>query len=237
MDTNEKINHMQETTDKKSKAASKTSLLGIILSLVQTVFIVCLVGLAIATFGARIPVLANFGMQFFAVTSGSMEPAISTGSIISVGKYNLEELQEGDIITYNVKANTEDKPAIVTHRIHKIDKVEQQQSANFDGEQVDKKSITYTIKTKGDANSEPDTYDLGPNNIIGKYKWHIPYIGYVSAYAQTAQGFITLVILPATILIVWEIISLVLYFKKRYQDKASNEIAELRKKLAEKDEK
>jgi len=229
--------HMSETTDKKTKTTSKASLLGMLLSLVQTLFIIGLVGLAIVTFGARIPQLSQFGLQFFAVTSGSMEPAIPTGAIISVGKYNLEELQEGDIITYNVKANTEDKPAVVTHRIHKIEKQEQQQSTNFDGETVEKNTISYTIKTKGDANSEPDTYELGPNNIIGLYKWHVPYLGFVSAYAQTAQGFIALVIVPATILIVWEITSLVLYFKKRYQDKAASEVAELKRKLAEKDEK
>ncbi len=53
-----------------------------------------------------------FGYEAKQVLSGSMEPVIPTGSIAIMKKsYNLEELKEGDIITYTKEDHS------VTHRI------------------------------------------------------------------------------------------------------------------------
>lgn len=208
--------------------------LSLVLSVTQTLFILALVGLAVITFGARIPWLASAGLQFFAVTSGSMEPAIPAGSIISVGKYKLDDLSAGDVVTYTISPDG-GQPAVVTHRIIDVDKQESVQAREVDGEMIERTTISYELTTQGDANSEPDPYTIGPNNIIGLYQWHLPYLGYVSSYAQTSRGFLTLVILPAAALIAWEIVTLVWYFRNKYKASAEAEIAQLKKKLGDKD--
>jgi signal peptidase len=91
--------------------------------------------------------------------------------------------------------------------------------------------LTYTFKTKGDANSTEDTYTINPTEIIGMYKGHVAKLGYVSTFAQTPQGFILLVIVPAVILILWEIASLIAYFKSHYENKSKAEIARLKAEL------
>ncbi len=206
----------------------KNKKISLLFSLIQTVLIIALVVLAIASFGTRIPLLARLGFNFFAVKSGSMEPNIPAGSLILAGKYKLEDLKKDDIITYSHTNPETGEPSIVTHRITKVDKQEIEQPVN-EGE--NKKITTYEIKTKGDANNEEDHYVLNPGNVIWLYKWHVPKLGYLTTFVQTPQGFIGLVILPAAILIIWEVVSLILYFKRHFENKAETEIARLKDEL------
>ncbi len=188
-----------------------------------------LVGLA---FGARIPILSKMGWNFFAVTSGSMEPVIPTGSIIRAGHYKLDMLKEGDIITYQIQKDNND-PIVVTHRIHEIKKTEEiEKQEEQNEEQQEKKKVVYEFITKGDANNKSDDYIVRPGNIVGLYKGKIPYLGYIVSFAHTLQGFILLVIVPASILIIWEVVSLILSFKNYYEQKSKKEVEKLRKQLA-----
>jgi signal peptidase len=208
--------------------------LGFLISLVQTVLILALVLISVLSFGARVPLLARLGFNFFAVTSGSMEPKLPTGSLIYAGSYKLESLKAGDIITYQ-KTNEKKESAIVTHRISSVDKKEEKQQTEENGKKSEKTIISYTFKTKGDANQTPDEYTVSPGEIIGMYKWGIPKLGYISMFAQKPAGFIVLVILPAAILIIWEIISLIMHFKNHYENKSKSEIAKLKEELAKKE--
>ncbi|MFH1244358.1 MAG: signal peptidase I [bacterium] len=189
----------------------------ILLTLTQVLLVGGLLVVAVLTFGSKIPFLSRLGINFFYVVSGSMEPTIPTGALIYSGKYKLEELKKDDIITFNLRDEKSGAVSIVTHRIDSLEKVE--------GMKGDKKTLTYNIITKGDANNTTDPRNIPPGNIIGLYRWYLPYLGYVTSFAQTVKGFILLVILPATILIIWEIIDLVLYFKNYYEKKykAKNE--------------
>jgi len=223
---------MAKKEDSNKQAKKKLNLFGIISELGQLVLIVVLIGVAIASFGTRIPFLAERGMNFFAVTSGSMEPNIPVGAILKAGQYKLEDLKEGDVLTYQFVKEDGSKPSIVTHRISKIDKKEEVKLIGEGENQIEKTVIEYEIKTKGDANNAEDQYTVKPNNIIGKYEWHVPYIGYVTAFSQTPTGFISLVIVPAIILIIWEVISLVMHFKNQYAVKSEKEIEKLKKELA-----
>jgi signal peptidase len=205
-----------------------------ILSAVQVVLIAALVTIAVASFGTRIPFLANLGFNFFGVVSGSMEPTIPVGSLVYAGKYRMEDLKKGDIITYRKPNPSTNEFSVVTHRIDDAKKTEEKQQLDVDGQKSEKTIITYTFKTKGDANDKADEYDVAPNEIIGLYKWHIPMIGRLSIFAQTPQGFILLVILPAVLLIVWEVIELLWYFKGKQSSAEKEEIARLKEELAKK---
>jgi signal peptidase len=215
------------------KPANK--LISFLTSGIQLIVIIAFITVAIMSFGTRIPLLARLGFNFFAVTSGSMEPQIPTGSLVYAGKYKLEDLKKDDIITYR-KTNTETKEsAVVTHRIAEVKKTEEKQQVQENGKASEKTIVTYTFKTKGDANSVTDSYDVGPSEIIGLYKWHVPKLGYISIFAQKPQGFILLVIVPAVILILWEVVSLVVHFKKHYEHKTQSEIDKLKEQLAQKE--
>ena len=183
----------------------------IILNTIQLLLIGAFLVIAILTFGSKIPFLARLGINFFYVVSGSMEPTIPTGALIYSGKYRLDDLKKDDIITFNLRDEKSGAVSVVTHRIDSYERVE--------GMKGDKKTLAYNITTKGDANNTPDARTIPPGNIIGLYKWHLPYLGYITSFAQTVKGFALLVILPATILIIWEIIELVLYFKNYYEKK------------------
>ncbi len=93
------------------------------------------------------------GIRCYIVMSGSMEPAIPTGSVCFVNtcvKY--EDIQEGDVIAFFHGGG------MVTHRVL---------SVTDEG-----------LETKGDANGRSDGITTGPENFHGKTIFHIPYVGY-----------------------------------------------------------
>ncbi|MDO4648680.1 MAG: signal peptidase I [Eubacteriales bacterium] len=92
--------------------------------------------------------------RIYTVMSGSMEPAISTGSMVVV---DLRERKPevSDIITFQKGTSR------ITHRIMEISE---------DG-----------ITTKGDANAAEDFSRVQENQIIGTVRLSIPLIGYLIA--------------------------------------------------------
>lgn len=118
-----------------------------------------------------LPIPGNF--KLYVVHSGSMEPAVKTGSLIFVKPAKSYAI--GDIVTFKEKKNT------ITHRI-----VEQDEGI---------------FKTKGDANEEADTQAIFSDQITGKMILALPYLGYPVGYAQTRVGFIFLVLIPAIVII------------------------------------
>lgn len=177
----------------------------------------CLVMIGILVAFSFFPIPGNY--KIYTVLSGSMEPAIHTGSLIFVkpqGDYN-----EGDIVT----RNTKDKKATVTHRI--IVKAEEKGEIYF--------------KTKGDANDGEDTEKIAQEEIIGKSFLAIPLLGYPVSYAKTTQGLILLIIIPAIIIIYdearkieKEILKKIDYMKRMKKRKENNSLEEKNEETQEK---
>ncbi|HGE72703.1 TPA: signal peptidase I [Candidatus Poribacteria bacterium] len=145
---------------------------------------IIVVGCAFFVWSSKYPIPG--GYKFFTVDSGSMEPKIRTGSLVMVMRrknYNL-----GDIITFKVPGSKN----TVTHRI--IDIIE----TNHD--------IYY--KVKGDANKVSDSKPVFIENVIGKVIFAIPYLGFPISFAKTLQGLIVLIVIPSTIIIYSEILSI-----------------------------
>lgn len=127
-----------------------------------------------------IPIPGNF--KALTVLSGSMEPAIRTGSVVFVkpaGKY-----KEGDIITFG---DSEGNKALTTHRIVEIE--------NEGGK------ILYTVK--GDANNTADRKKVLNKDVVGKTLFSIPLLGYLLNFARQPIGFILLIWIPAAV-VIWE---------------------------------
>lgn len=105
-----------------------------------------------------------FGMEEYNVISGSMEPEISVGSIVYVKPAAFEELQQGDVVAYNVGAS------VVTHRIQSINQENR------------------SLITKGDANSSADFMPVSYDKVRGKVVYHFPLIGYLAAWISETAG-------------------------------------------------
>ena len=125
-----------------------------------------------------------FGIRIFVVKSGSMEPAIKTGSLV-IDKVN-DEYNIGDIVTFH---DSTDSSLTITHRI---------------AEKTTQNNVTM-YETKGDANNTNDSLLLSGDRIIGKERFTIPLLGYLVGFARTPLGLMILIVIPATILIYEEV--------------------------------
>jgi len=121
----------------------------------------------------------------YMVTSGSMEPAIPTGAIVYTTDVPTERIQVGDPITFQDQGTG----SLTTHRV--IEKRETDEGIEF--------------RTKGDANDSPDPGWVQADNVVGEVQLTIPYLGTAVAYAGTPIGIIALVIIPATLIILYEL--------------------------------
>jgi signal peptidase len=124
----------------------------------------------------------------YVVQSGSMEPAIGTGSVIFVNDVPADDVEEGDVITFSKSAGA----PTTTHRV-----VEKHEAGN---------SVRFV--TKGDANEDPDPEPVYRNEIVGVTTFSLPLVGYVIGFAQTRLGWLVLVAGPVALLIaseLWEL--------------------------------
>lgn len=137
-------------------------------------------------------------IQLFTVRSGSMEPAIPTGSLIFVRPS--AGYMTGDVIT----VRTDDQKT-VTHRIIEVLSTD----------------IGPAYRTKGDNNEEADPVEIQLADIVGKTLLTVPYLGYPVAYAQTRTGFLTLIFIPALLIILSELMTIVQELKRIFRRKQS----------------
>ena len=145
------------------------------------------------------PIPENYQIKM--VESGSMEPTIKVGSVVVVKP--ADAYHAGDIITYEGGFRAENgTPIPVTHRI-----VE---------ERVEGGSTVYI--TKGDANDDPDNRAVRRRQIIGKVLFDVPYMGYIVAAARQPYGFLTIIIIPALV-IVYDQVKIIWEETKKIRDK------------------
>jgi signal peptidase len=128
---------------------------------------------AVATLGPAV-----FGWQFAVVRSGSMEPAIHTGSVAVFTDVPAEGVYRGDIVIYHLADGTR-----VTHRVA---------SLTADGT---------AVITKGDANRVADAEPVSVGAIEGKFLFSVPYAGYLAAWVRNPIGFAGVVFVPGIIVI------------------------------------
>ena len=100
------------------------------------------------------------GLKTYIIASGSMEPTLKVGDIVLIKEISSTNLKENDIISFQ-KDNT-----IITHRIHKILKLDEK----------------VKFQTKGDHNQSIDSDLVEESNIEGKMIIKIPYIGKILVF-------------------------------------------------------
>jgi signal peptidase len=120
------------------------------------------------------------GRQTMIVGGSSMEPAIGLGAAIVIKPVEPESLAIGDVVSLRAG----DQHAIFTHRIVEV---------------VDRRDGRW-IRTKGDANADPDPTLVHASAVIGRTELSIPFAGYLLALLSEPTGVLFLVGLAATIL-------------------------------------
>lgn len=164
-----------------------------IISNLFTVFVFAVVLLIVVSI---LPIPGNY--KLLIVQSGSMEPAIKTGSVVIVKP--VKDYKANDVITFADGR----KDGTTTHRIVDVEVVSGQ---------------TQYI-TKGDANNAEDSSKVSENKIVGKVLTSIPYAGYILAMAKKPIGFVLLVVVPCAMIILEEVGKIWKELKKK---KASKE--------------
>lgn len=127
-----------------------------------------------------------FGVKPYVVSSGSMMPKYSVGSMIYVEKVDASSLNVGDSITFFMS----DRKIVATHEIYKID-------------DTNKLFYTHGINNRDEnGNILPDAKPVEFENLIGKPIICIPYLGFINKFITTSPGMYFIVILTIIIIFI-----------------------------------
>ncbi len=124
-----------------------------------------LLALILACLPLTVPRL--FGYHIYSVVSGSMEPAISTGSLVYIGETEPKDVSEGEVIAFY---GARDSASIITHRV------------------VENRVLMGEFLTKGDANQTNDMTPVPYDNVIGRVERSIPAAGKVAEMFTSREG-------------------------------------------------
>ena len=130
-------------------------------------------------------------LQLLSVQTGSMRPSIDPGDLVAVNSVSAEELALGDVITFT---STEFDAPSITHRVIDIDYENQ------------------ILTTQGDANDQADEEILF-EEVLGRVEVTVPFGGYVVDFIRQSAGLLTLIYVPALIVLASELRRLAQYFK------------------------
>lgn len=134
----------------------------------------------------------------YVIVSPSMVPTINVNDGIIIKRVDEEELNIGDIITFDAM-DVAHSGYTITHRI--VGKY-----AEKDG--------GYFYKTKGDNNTKEDDQVVKDENVHGKVIFRIPKIGYIQKFISTPTGFILCILIPAGIVIVYDLLRVAYHLAK-----------------------
>lgn len=143
------------------------------LSALRRVLLAAAAAVVVAALLALVVVPRALGWVPLTVLSGSMDPAIPTGSQVVVRPVGSAEdvarVAIGDVITFLPRP---DDPTPVTHRVVAV-------GSGADG----KPSFT----TKGDANRDPDAAAVTALQLRGVVMYHVPAAGYLATAVDPDQ--------------------------------------------------
>ncbi len=179
----------QEAQEKKPTATART------FDIIFTVFVYLLaagilIGAIFFAFNTS-PDKSLFGIRYYTVLTGSMEPAYNVGDMIFVQIKDADDINVNDVITFNPSKDSE---AYLTHRV--IEKYE-----NYQGTGVT------CFRTKGDANNSEDSFLIESDRVIGTVQFGIPKLGYIVRFIQLRWYLVVPIII---------MIAVFLYLLKRY---------------------
>lgn len=177
-----------------------------IVQIIRTIFVYLLalviIAAALIFAASKSPQKSIFGYRYYTVLTPSMEPELSVGDVVIVKLKNAEDINTGDIITFNP---SNDSTAYLTHRVtEKLENYEETGVTCF--------------KTKGDANKVEDGFLIDSSRVIGTVSFDIPKVGYAIRFLQLRWY----LVLPLVIMVLVLFRLLKIYFRKSKDDSDNN---------------
>lgn len=123
----------------------------------------------------------------YIVITQSMEPVINVDDLAVIRNVDVDNLEEGDIITFYEDINLDGEDEVITHYVHSMDE--------SSGEMV--------IRTRRYFENEEDIvidrWTLSEDDVIGKYMFKIPKVGVPIRFLQSPFGIAALLVNAAVI--------------------------------------
>jgi signal peptidase len=149
----------------------------------------CVLAVAIAVAYA---VLGQLGYRAEPVLSGSMEPTLPVGSLAIVEKVPADQVERGDVVTFNTPGDDE---SLTTHRIVGI-------------EREDGRSA---YRTRGDANEVDDPWLIAQRGQMGRLVVDVPYAGYATRWLAQPE-------IRTGVVIVGAVLALLIILRRIWHD-------------------
>jgi signal peptidase len=166
-------------------------------SVLRSIFVyilaICIVGGALLFASNSSSDKSLFGYRWYTILTASMEPEYSVGDIIIVKLTDAEDIESGDVITFNP---SNDSDAYLTHRVT-------EKLTDYNGTGVT------CFRTKGDANNVEDSFLIDSSRVVGTVSFNIPKIGYAVRFVQLKWY----IVLPLTVMILVLFQLLKIYFR------------------------
>lgn len=129
------------------------------------------------------------GWQGGIVLTGSMEPALKTGSLAFVQPVgDASSVKVGDIVTFVLPSDPGEE---ISHRV--VEVVNGSQGLEF--------------RTKGDANQSADTELVPAADVHGKVRLSVPYLGSLAGKLRHSQNYYLAVGIAAVFLLILEAVA------------------------------
>jgi signal peptidase len=165
-----------ETSPKASRIIKSPNIKGL-LGLLALLALILGAYSSITVLGFSLQDTISGSSPFVVIASGSMSPYLNQGDLVILKKMQDECIQIGDVIAFKVPSPYDSVyPSPVVHKV-----VEKWTESN----------VTY-LRTKGDANLNPDAWNVPSGDVIGKSIATIPYIGLPILFVKTPLGSLVL---------------------------------------------
>ena len=171
----------------------------VILVIAIAVFMMVFTFVSVSTFNKKDRSL--FGLQFYIVKSDSMKAThFEIGDLVVAKRFDYEnkkhvsQLKKGSIITFESINDDDSKGELITHKI--VD------TELYTDSETGEKITVYV--TQGTSNDKPDEKRVEPGYIYGIYLFDIPNAGHFFNYLKTTRGYITCILVPFLLLILYQ---------------------------------
>ncbi|OGD96495.1 signal peptidase I, partial [Candidatus Curtissbacteria bacterium RIFCSPLOWO2_01_FULL_41_28] len=154
-----------------------------------------------------------FGNKALIVRSGSMQPAIKVGDLVVV------KTQHGLLTPQPISDNPLSSAKISSYKVGETIAFKSQNGSKvftthrIVGKEIQEGKVFY--RTKGDANDSADENLVAEENVVGKSMFRLPHFGKLFAFAKSNIGFPLLVIFPALLVIILEMVNIYKEIKRQ----------------------
>ena len=190
-------------TPEKMPATRRDKILtgiGIALCVLLIPLLIVNVTMIIQSYANKDEVPSFLGVTPLIVLSGSMEPQILEGELIFSTHIDPDDVREEMVISFFDPLST--TGTIVTHKVVEI---------------IDDGDGTVSWRTRGINNNSNDSALVPEENLVGRYRFGIPFAGYVAMFMQSTPGLVVCVAVPLVLFVGYDML------RRRKYDKSKNE--------------